>query len=59
MNLFIAGVGNVELFKNVVNSTFSETAKNLGACFDHIVKVSKNGILWMNEAQAAGKLAGK
>ena len=52
-------ISPITLFKNIVNSTFSETAKNLGACFDHIVKVSKKGILWMNEAQAAGRLAGK
>lgn len=56
-------VGNIispiTLFKNVVNSTFTEAQKDVGACFDHIERVSKKGVLWANEAQTAAKETGK
>ena len=47
-----------ELFKKVVNSAFTEAAKDAGAGFDHIERISKEGILWANEAQTAAKQLG-
>lgn len=48
-----------ELFKKVVNSTFTEAQKEAGACFDHIEGISKKGILWANEYDASLEQSGK
>lgn len=52
-DLFSKMISPIELFKKAVNSAFTEAAKNAGAGFDHIERISKKGILWANEAQAA------
>ena len=48
----------LNLLQKVVNSTFTEAQKNVGACFDHIEKFSKKGVLWANEVEAAYEKTG-
>lgn len=49
-------VGNainpLNLLKKVIDSTFTEFQKDIGASFDHIERISIRGILFANEADA-------
>ena len=43
----------IDLLKKVINSTFTDIQKDLGGAIDHIERVSKKGVLFANEMQAA------
>ena len=43
----------IDLLKKVINSTFTDIQKDLGGAIDHIERISKKGVLFANEMQAA------
>ena len=45
-------INPLNLLKKVIDSTFTEFQKDIGASFDHIERISIRGILFANEADA-------